>query len=234
MLLGVGRLHCLFQNCCLGVSATSEGRLPSVADSNSAPLRSPLFQSRLAELPDKKSLADRLSWPERKFRPLAELQKIAGSLERVSGNGILTCVLCPVPGPGSGTLTCVVCVRCGQVRLTADLCRVCSVCPGERGAAGSLHAAAAAAVGRTAALPGADCARRLGSAARQRTGRVGPRATHRTAAGQSGPPPHTHTPDSSRSVPAPSTYPGQQQVSPPHTEQQRVFVSGSVSVPLCL
>ncbi|XP_043191291.1 dystrophin-like [Amphibalanus amphitrite] len=42
-----------------------------------------MAQSRMAELPDKKTLANKLSWPERKYRPLAELQKISAGLEQV-------------------------------------------------------------------------------------------------------------------------------------------------------
>ncbi|KAF0295767.1 Dystrophin [Amphibalanus amphitrite] len=42
-----------------------------------------MAQSRMAELADKKTLANKLSWPERKYRPLAELQKISTGLEQV-------------------------------------------------------------------------------------------------------------------------------------------------------
>lgn len=40
-------------------------------------------QSRLEELPEKRALSDKLSWPERKFRPLDKLMKINENLRKV-------------------------------------------------------------------------------------------------------------------------------------------------------
>ena len=52
-------------------------------------LTSPVTRSSRVweELPEKRRLADKLSWPERKFRPLGQLQQISGNLERVSSAG---------------------------------------------------------------------------------------------------------------------------------------------------
>ncbi|XP_037079337.1 dystrophin-like [Pollicipes pollicipes] len=53
------------------------------SDEGALIVNSSVAKSRLEELPDKKALAEKLSWPERQFRPLDQLSKISANLERV-------------------------------------------------------------------------------------------------------------------------------------------------------